>query len=193
MPRAVQWKRRRRRVRFYANIGVSSLLLSDTFADTNGTALGSHTMDVGGGWSVILGVGDIQSNRARHVSGAILLARADAQQSNVTAQAVISTVSGGVAVRVADSSNFFFGYLSVLNEVAIWERSAGTFTKRASTAHTVAANETLVVTASGTTISATVGAHNANYGSASAGQTETRHGLYSDGAGVTFDNFQVVA
>jgi hypothetical protein len=56
------------------NIGGVTYLLEDTFTDTNGTALTSHTMDTGPGWTSLEGSASpvqIQSNKAQsQVTGA---------------------------------------------------------------------------------------------------------------------------
>lgn len=67
----------------------SSLLLRDTFTDTNGTSLASHTMDEGDGWTVHSGSVEIQSNKAQRVSGSGL-ATADAEQADVTVEAEVT-------------------------------------------------------------------------------------------------------
>jgi len=91
--------------------------LSDTFTDTNGTALASHTMTSGPGWTQHTGTATIQSNKLESgTSGTAALASANAAQSDRCA-AIDVTVPGsgqfcaGVAFRITDANN---GYLLLL-------------------------------------------------------------------------------
>lgn len=88
-----------------------STISSDTFTDTNGTGLASHTPDAGSGWTVHSGTWSVQSNRAE-CTAAQGFATVDAGVTNAKATvtvtmlgSIVSGVRAGLVLRWADSSN----------------------------------------------------------------------------------------
>src|SRR3989442_10527835 len=76
------------------NSGGGAVLLRDTFTDADGTGLAAHTMDAGGGWSVLAGTVETQSNKADHNNNAAntsTYAAADAGRADVTVSADVTT------------------------------------------------------------------------------------------------------
>jgi len=187
-------------------------LLSDTFTDTNGTALASHTMDVGPGWTALSGTWQINaSNQATETAqaGVEYHCTSDAGQADVTAQVDVTTptqgsgnCSCGLYCRGSDQNN---GWDVIIERDAgsyflgIYERVSGTSTLRASTtlSFTVGTTHTIRAVLSGNSITATVdGANTTSYSPASSNQAVTKFGLenYCDGSNygpALFDNFLV--
>lgn len=189
-------------------------LLQDTFTDANGTALTSHAMTVGSGWTSLAGTWTIQSNQASEAGGtANVEATADAGQADVVAAIDIAvpaggltTIASGLCLRGPDASN---GWVVVIENdgagpyLGIAERVAGTNTAKGSPAPcsgVPGTTVTLTVTLSGASISAVLSGggsagESTSYGSAASNQTVTKHGLFNFGAsGYTccaLDNFLV--
>lgn len=174
------------------NVG-SSYLLRDLFAGADGTNLTSHAMDVGPGWTAGAGAITLSGNKATgNASGNYW---ADSAQANVTASldVVLSTgVAGDLILRATDNNNFWL--LEPYNDAfVLYEKNAGSFTIRASTAVSTAGSHTIQAVCSGSTIAATFdGGNQISYGSATFNQTATRHGISDGGVSNTaMDNFQV--
>ena len=63
-------------MRSHAGVFAAAPLLSylqDLFTGSNGTAIQSHTMDVGPGWTVLSGSGAIQSNKLQSATSATVM------------------------------------------------------------------------------------------------------------------------
>jgi hypothetical protein len=112
-------------------------LASDTFTDTDATALTSHSAEAGGAWTNILGTWTVQSNRAScaAASGSNMItqslgtANAECSVDIITpASFPTTTVRAGICVRYVDSSNYLFVRLykdSGTSEIEINETVAG--------------------------------------------------------------------
>lgn len=88
----------------------SRVFLYDTFDGANGTALASHRMNVGSGWSINNGTWTIDNGAAKVSTDGI--AFANAGQADVTAR-VLLTIDGsdnisGMMLRWADGNNHFY-------------------------------------------------------------------------------------
>lgn len=70
--------------------------LQDTFTDTNGTSLASHTATIGGAWTVAVGAGEIQSNT--------LLANAATMEATLANTLMYGTISCEVKCGAATAS-----------------------------------------------------------------------------------------
>lgn len=167
-------------------------LLSDTFTDTNGTALASHTMTVGSGWTADSGSYQVQSNQAaaQTTGGVHNIASADAGQADATATLNVvvpgsNFFSAGLSCRVTNGTNLWEVRLQsdsagANTRVNITEHNAGTQTERVSTTIAFSGTVALQVVLSGSTITAYInGVLQATYASASFNQTATRFGIYN--------------
>ncbi len=175
--------------------------LLDHFTDTNGTAIASHTMDTGAGWTLNSGSGvTIQSNKASW-NGTQAYITADAGQADVTQTALVKNLTAnsqrGLIGRFTDTSNLWvvgFNDQTTTNNWTITEIASGTSTNRAtgSVTLTQGVEQTVAVTYSGSTITATVnGGNQISYGSATSNQTATRFGVRLATNLSTADDFQV--
>ena len=110
-----------------------SLLSSDTFTDTNGTALGSHTPNIGSGWTAQNGTFEIQSNEAITTSPNVAapghVATLDIGTNDYEAEVVVNLASGasltGFALRYVDNDNMFWVGIRTNGTWAIQERNGG--------------------------------------------------------------------
>jgi hypothetical protein len=195
------------------NVGGSSALLLDHFSDANGTLLTAHTMDVGGGWTLIEGGTEyptIQSNVLLSTLATVAAAytyTADAGDSDIeitvdvefSVWGAASQHGAEIALRATDGTNMWIiGIVDgTTNNMFIATYIAGVFTvlaqatKALSTGVTYEMNVTAVgnnvsLTIDGTTINATNSFNN----------TVTTHGLrmlqLAAGA-FSFNNFRVEA
>lgn len=193
--RLLDW---RRTVRIYERSILTRL--SDTFTDTNGVALASHAMDVGGGWTVRQGAGTIQGNRLRSTAGATqtLFTASAGVADGVIQVTVIPAATGapGVLFRYADLLNFWYCRASDTgNNFTVVECNAGVFTTRATASVAVAAGTSYVITVTlrGAEVTATLdGANTLSYGAATLNQSSVLHGLTEAAAMASeFDAFTV--
>lgn len=127
--------------------------LYDTFTDTNGVSIASHTPEKGGPWTLSGGVIDIQSNRAKlasgagHVVGTVPVATANGYMQATLVDA--ATREYGVIINVQSSTEAWIAWRSGASNVILYERSGGTFTNRGTV---VATPVTLKIEANGDTI-----------------------------------------
>jgi hypothetical protein len=185
--------------------GGPTVLLKDTFTDSNGTALHLHAMDVGAGWTEQNGTWQIQSNAAQRTNAAAApgnVATANAGNANVTISLTINFAAsdeGGIIARFQDISNFWLFDMEPdgPNGYSIMERSSGSWITRASGSFTfsLSTNYTIQLVCSGTTLTGTInGGNTLSYASASDFQTATLHGIRfgnSNSLANFIDNFQV--
>lgn len=176
-------------------------LIYDTFTDSDGVALPSHTIaptnTPATSWSAQSGTATISSNRAISSSSPAIYT-VNAGQFNVTVS-LTGNLQGpggsiGVVLRWTNSSNFWFVRFTGTG-FGIFEVNGGTQTQRASTSVSLLAGTDypLVVVASGTSITATVnGGNQISYNNATLNQTVTTHGLRFSLNDVV-DNFRVSA
>jgi hypothetical protein len=188
--------------------GGTSTVLQDNFVDTNGTTLTAHVMNVGPGWTVPQGTWVINSNLAdASVIGASAptgaWAVAQANQANVTISANVvpqsSTDNCGLVVRYSALTDLWEIEVNTgsSSNFTIQQRSSGSWTQRAAGSVTINAGTSYAVQAiaSGQNISATInGGNQISYGSATANQTATQHGIVAGTANTeTFGSFLVTS
>jgi hypothetical protein len=113
-------------------------LASDTFTDTDTTALTAHTPTLGSAWTNILGTWTISSNRAtvsaavgaNMITQALSTPNAECSIDIITPGALAtSTVRAGIALRYVDSNNYLVVRLykdSGTSEIEISETVGGT-------------------------------------------------------------------
>ena len=181
---------------------MASLAL-DTFTDPNGTALASHGMDVGPGWTVHSGTWVIWNGGARLSSNTVdAIATVDAGVADVVVGCTMRPHTAtnrrpGVIVRFTDSANFWC--LRARVDIDRWdldEVAAGVRVTRATHASTIdlGTSYAIAITASGSSIGFAIdGGGPAPYASATHNQGATRHGIYgfrSEGDWAR-DDFQV--
>ncbi|HEV3446255.1 MAG TPA: hypothetical protein VG099_16550 [Gemmataceae bacterium] len=176
-----------------------TMLINDTFTDTNGTNLTAHTPDikVSTGWVANTGTITIQNNQANSTQNFPYYS-IETGQSNVTIQAIVTPAGSaacGLSGRVSNATNSWDIDIQVIGgnvTLTIQEQAAGVFTVRATTTFTdPGAPRTVQGVFSGANVSATVnGGNQIAYGSASSNQTVTKHGI-NMGTGWNIDNYQV--
>lgn len=170
-------------------------LLYDAFNGSNGTALGSHPMDIGTGWTVHNGTISIESNQAHCGTFGVddAMATADAGQSNaimtVTLSAPGSGNQPGAVARFVDSGNYWL-FTVHGSTLKIYEKTDGSFTERAAEAVSVSGEYVATVIVDGPNMSVTVNGVTATY-SSSVHQGATRFGIRFDNTSAYADNFQV--
>lgn len=183
------------------------LLISDTFTDTNSVDLASHTIAPTNipatAWTVRAGTWQIQSNRGTTTTGA---ANGHATLNSgvgdvvITAKVVNNGSAGqandsGIVVRWGSTNAFFRISINAADDVIrIVERAGGSNTVVATTSVTIATGTeyTIVVTCSGSTISATLdGANAVSYALATANQASGIHGIYARVSNDYIDSFTV--
>lgn len=182
-------------------------LLQDSFTDTTGTALSSHTMNTGGGWTTS-GTWTVQSNTAKNsADSGDVQAWADAGQADVT-YTVDYTIpasgswNGGVIANVSDANNYWLFDVNdggVGGVYLLYEKNGGSYTQRASLNESLTRGTpvTLKVVTSGDTITCYV--NNVQKLTYTVGsrpfKTATKFGFRrasAGGATPTWDNFLVV-
>lgn len=172
----------------------SMYLLRDTFTDVNGTALGSHTMTVGGGWTADAGTWTVQSNQANPATltggQAVATADAGAAAGKLTVTIPDTGVATGAVARLVDAANYWLVYAMASGTLRIYEVTAGVFTLRASVATVWVNGDTMSLECRGDVLTATHGADTVSYTS-SVRNTATRWGLYAEGVGRRLDTFEV--
>jgi hypothetical protein len=120
-------------------------VLEDSFTDTNGTALTSHTMETGPGWSAVTGTFEIQGNKA--------VPDSDANDDQITTDAGVANYiltatvtnrfvastnedAANIAFRWSDSSHFWLFYPSGLGgEATLFENTGSGNVERLGVAH----------------------------------------------------------
>jgi hypothetical protein len=188
---------------YYPHTLSFSLVAFDPFTDANSTAVGSHTMYLGNGWTVQSGAIVITSNKAvasgTAPGGPQWVATIATSYADCTTSVVINVTTGtgtyyGLALRYSDNNNMWWAIAEGGGTFAIFERNAGTNTLRASASLTITAgtNYTIQAVLSGSTITATInGGNQISYGSATLNQTANTHGIRLGDANGTIDNFTV--
>lgn len=164
--------------------GAPAHLLYDTFTDTNGTGLASHTMDIGSGWTVDAGTITINSNKAR-TGSAPGTATADAGASDIIGSVVINATSdlggAGFAIRHSNTSNYWIPWVDYNGStIDLYEVNGGSASIRATRSFNPAASTdyTIRVQCYGQIIVATIdGANYLVYPVAALNETNTRFGI----------------
>lgn len=99
-----------------------TVLIYDTFTDTNGTALAAHTPDVdvvGGGWIILTGTWIITSNKAENDVGNNSIAVIDCGQANINYSATIQCASNnaqGAVIRDDAAGNRWEAAIYIANQ-----------------------------------------------------------------------------
>lgn len=136
--------------------GGSTILLSDTFTGVNGTALTSHAMDVGPGWTAVTGTFQIQSNTCQgntDADGDITVSQAG--QANTTASVISTAVYSsagnaerpGLIFRFQDSTHYWLIDWAADSSLLTLYRVAGSFTSIGTSAQTVASGTAVTLKA----------------------------------------------
>ena len=187
------------------------LLVRDTFTDSNGTALTDHTLDVdraGGGWVAAAALttgtpnaGTVESNAfeygADNFAGPVIETNeADVRvEADVTFPAAANTVFEICLRYLQDGDEFQIQFRETNSDVRIRERESDVAATRATAAFTFTEGVLyrLKVVAQGQVITAYVdGVAVVSYASATFNQTETKHGMFKNGASLpTIDNFEI--
>lgn len=192
------------------HVGIGTILLHDTFTDTNGTPVTSHTMDVGGGWAAIEGTIHppvVQSNKLQSVvyeaEAYAYIADAGAPDAEATCDFVIGALDGGhyceLLFRVFDANNYWTMRVSGLgsNNFQIVRKQSGVdnIEQQMTVALTAGVTYPFLVTCEGDDISCTLDGNVLNETN-SFNSTTTKFGLrfYTYNAPFnTADNFMVTA
>jgi len=166
-------------------------LASDTFTDTNSTALNAHTMDVGSGWTHRLGTLQIQSNTATVNTYSSDLAHATTDVGAADGVIDVDVTSfndgGGVSTaiptwRYVDDSNFWFQQVLVVTDaIEMYEKTGGSNTLRDSASVTINSGTSYAIkmTLAGNVMTTTLDdANELTYTSASH-NTATDHGIFA--------------
>lgn len=185
----------------------AAVLILDQFTAADGTAISgrapSPTNVPGNTWAILgTAVWTIQSNKAAKTGGggnnAAVVNAADADVT-ITANVTVANTAErhGIGLRATDINNLWGLTWRNTNVIEIWERSGGTLTVRASASLTLTPGSTyeFKVVANGATITGYVdNTQYVTYGSATAHQTVTNHGLFGGSTSApTWDNFRVLA
>jgi len=175
-------------------------LFYDTFTDTDGVSLPSHTPDInlpGNPWVNYRGPYTCQSNKALTTQSGGYSA-VDVGLADVIISALVATPNDnkvGIFPRYAASNSSWVVCIEEdSDKFRIYEYS-GVFTLRAETdvALTAWTQYTMVVTCNGSTISGTIdGANEIAYASATRNQSSTIHGIRGQNLASTHDNFQII-
>lgn len=117
-----------------------TILVRDTFTDSDSTALASHTPELRPGsnaWVASLGTWQIQGCAARLTSTAgdgqnVAVIDSGVANASVVMDALHTSAAPdfGIVANYVDQNNFWM-CVRTNNEIKIWERSGGTFTQRA--------------------------------------------------------------
>lgn len=168
--------------------------LSDTFTDTNGTALTAHTMTIGPGW---VGFGsqffDIQSNATREQFGNTGSVVADAGVANGVYRVTVSAANCNIVLRLTDNSNRITLTNPANTQLTLTKTVAGADTVIVSdaglTVITYPVQLQIVLSGDNITCSVVGQAGQQIAGSDSFNNTATRFGFRAQTALITYDDF----
>jgi hypothetical protein len=140
---------------------------------------------------------DISSNAAKTTPA--IGWNADALESSISDCDVQATLLGtvnyvaGICGRLTSQANYIEARVTAGVGYNLWARVAGTDTQIGTTySASPGANEVVKLHMSGTTIEMYVNGTKVAYGTSSANQTATKHGIFTYGDNVTkFDNFSI--
>jgi len=179
--------------------------LADTFVDSNGTAIASHTMNQGAGWTALQGSPEIFFNKFTDNTTGTNSAVADAGNPNADVQVDwpllandngVNTHRAGVITRCTDANNYIYAMLAgdgnfyVFNRVASVETQIDTVNTGALT---TGVTYTIKVSWSGNIITATANGSTLTE-RISFNQTATKHGIRTERTDVNsvfVNNWQV--
>lgn len=176
------------------DLGASAVTtyLLDTFTDTNGTVLTSHTMDIGPGWTNDSAFFDIQGNATREQFGTAGCVYSNAGVASGVYRVTVSAAGGFMALRVTDSNNMIFAVNSNSTTLTLTRREAGADTVIISNASlsTISYPATFVITISGNNFTVLEqGTGQSIAGSDAFNASATRFGFRAQTALITYDNF----
>lgn len=182
-------------------LGPTNIYLYDLFAGTNGTAITSHTMNVGPGWTQSAGTATLNGTGAVKMgtAGRIVSDAGKANAQFVADFNFATTASAvGVAARWTDASNFWvcrLGASASVPGLSIYEVVAGAATQRAYTnvAFGTGTLWTMTGSVNGTAITCTVSTTTVNFAVMVTGSGKTVFGLTSDIANDLCSRFLVEA
>jgi hypothetical protein len=183
------------------------LLILDEFTAVNGTNLSGRApspINTPGNAYAVAGTATwtIQSNQAIKTGGGsqnLVIVNAGIANATLICDVTVgnSAERQGLAVRATDTNNFWIIGWSNANTIQIVERTAGVASIRASASLTLTAGTTHEFRAvcNGATITVYVdGVQQVTYGSATAHQSVTNHGLYAGSTALpAWDNFRITA
>lgn len=175
-------------------------LLRDTFTDSNGVALASHTMDTGSGWTLHAGTAEIQSNELDvltvtfHNDRNEFMASADSGQANVIASVVVAGAAPaniGIGCRLSNDTNGWFLYHDT-SALALDKLEAGFYTQIGAVGSSLSLGDTVQIESNSANL--IVARHNANTVNTtdSFNSSSTRCALSSISDACKFNNFLVV-
>lgn len=176
--------------------------LLDHFVDTDGTALASHAMNTGPGWTVVLTLGSwtIQSDRAEILGtvGSPCLAYSDAGHADGVMRCTLTNSDGlynFLAFRIQDSGNFWIAIADRNSNALELFEYTGSYSLKASSPLTWNGSAQLMtVTLSGPNVQLDFNGATTNYGAATDFETATKWGLFALGNdGNTWADFSVAA
>jgi hypothetical protein len=129
-------------------VGGAVVLLADSFIDTNGTALTSHTMDLGPGWTAVDSTLQVESDAATQGNANTTgTAKSDSGQSSVAIYGTInfgSTTNNnsiGLLGRFSDTNNYWYMQCNInAGVVRLAERNNGTSVSRGSASYSWSTN-----------------------------------------------------
>lgn len=186
----------------------AATLISDSFTDTDTTAIASHTIaptnTPSTSWTARTGTWTISGNKAVTTTasqghstcnpGVADCTLSVVAKSTTTASAT-HLADAGVVARWANTSNLWkISINQQADEFRIVEYAAATATTRAAASVAISASVeyTIVAVLSGTTIAATLdGANAISYASATLNQTATVHGILARESTDRIDDFKV--
>lgn len=175
-----------------------NFLLWDTFTGPDGTALASHKMDKGPGWTMEVGSCQLQGGQAVPIGSTRITAEAGAADIDVSVTVTFSAIGsggGGIVFRGQDASNYLRAYINGSGSLSLIETVAGS-------GNTLMINTVPLQTgmsyqlrlrAVGSLLSLFLNGSHGMSMSTTRFQTGTRCGLSAGSANnCTFDDFQVL-
>lgn len=175
---------------YYADL----TLLEDSFTGANGTALGDHTPETGGPWTVHAGTPTLNGSGGL-TDAETFVAAADCGAEDVTIVVEATEAAAFRAVfRLTDASNYWHAEYDGLNEfLRIYEVVAGAPTLRAGAGRTATdAPRTLTVTVAGASVSAALDTQTTpvTYDTMATGLAATAHGC-GGASGCSIDSIAI--
>lgn len=182
-----------------------TVLVEDSFTDSNGTSLSAHTIaptnTPATSWNVSAGTYSITDNQAVPATSGTSHAHVDAGVADCTIElkvlvgASVSTESG-IMFRYQDANNFWVIDADYSNQqLNIWDRTSGTYNLRAFTplTLTLGVQYNLKVVLSGNDITATINEGSETTFNSAVGASRTKHGVWAITAaiGTKHDDFKI--
>ena len=178
-------------------------LVADTFTDTNGTNLTSHTPETGGAWATYTPgpptAWSIQSNKATKAStnGVAQLAYQDTGEADVTITLTVVDNDGddlpGILARYVSHPYYWALVVDINNDLLKLIKCSGAEAVEDSAALSLTAGVAydLTLVLSGSSITGACGGAEVS-ATDTITPAEDLHGLYAKGTSVTFDDLTIV-